>query len=59
MLKINQTETLFNLLKQLKNSAYTIFYCKDVEQKYIDEESIINLSTKYPLTTQICNIEIN
>jgi len=58
MLKIKPTETLFNLLKQLKNSAYTIFYCKETEQQYIDEERVISLSTKYPLTTQICNVEI-
>ena len=57
MLKIKPTETLFNLLKQLKNSAYTIFYCKETKQQYIDEESVITLSTKYPLTTQICNIK--
>jgi len=58
MLKISPTETLFNLLKQLKNSAYTIFYCKETKQQYIDEERVISLSTKYPLTTQICNVEI-
>ena len=56
MLKIKPTETLFNLLKQLKNTSYTIFYCKETTQQYIDEESIINLSTKYPLTTKICEI---
>lgn len=58
MLKINPTETLFAMLKQLKNNVYTIFYCKETKQQYIDEESVISLSTKYPLTTQICNVEI-
>lgn len=53
MLKIKPTETLFSLLKQLKNSTYTIFYCKETKQQYIDEENVISLSTKYPLTTQI------
>lgn len=57
MLKIRPTETLFSLLKQLKNSAYTIFYCKESKQQYIDEESIITLSTKYPLTTQITDLD--
>ena len=57
MLKIQPTETLFSLLKQLKNSAYIIFYCKEHSQQYLDEDSVITLSTKHPLTTQICNIK--
>lgn len=53
LLKAKPTETLFTLLKQLKNGNYTIFYCKEHPKSYLDEDDIINLATKYPLTTQI------
>ena len=59
MLKIKPTETLFSLLKQLKSSVYTIFYCREIKGQYIDEESVISLSTKYPLTTKISSINLN
>ena len=53
MLKIDKNITLFNLLKLIKTNNYTIFYCKDYITKYIDEDTIIDLSLKYPLTTAL------
>ena len=53
LLKITGTETLFQLLKLIGTKHYTIFYCNKTKQCYLDEDEIINLSTQYPLLTQI------
>ncbi len=50
ILKVEETETLFNLIKQIKQHHYTIFYVPKLN-KYFDEDNIIELSLKHPLTT--------
>lgn len=55
ILKAEETEILFNLIKQIKSNHYTIFYVPKLN-KYYDEDNIIKLSLKYPLTTQIINV---
>jgi len=56
ILKVSETETLFNLIKQIKSNHYTIFYVPKLN-KYFDEDNIINISLKYPLTSMIYQIE--
>lgn len=56
MLKVKETESLFNLIKKIKQNRYTIFY-NSLNKKYLDEEEIINLATKYPLTLTLKDIE--
>ncbi len=55
ILKVNETETLFNLIKQIKTYHYTIFYAPKLN-KYFDEDNIIELSLKHSLTTMINEI---
>ena len=55
VLKIGKEETLFNLLKRIKPNVYTIFYINS-NTKCLDEDLIIDLSTKYPLTSKIKEI---
>jgi len=52
ILKVDETETLFNLIKQIKSNHYTIFYAPKLN-KYFDEDKVIDLSLKNQLTTQI------
>ena len=52
ILKIAETETLFNLIKQIKSHHYTIFYVPKLN-KYFDEDNIIELSLKCPLTNSL------
>lgn len=52
IIKVSETETLFNLIKQIKSHHYTIFYVPTL-QKYFDEDNIIELSLKYPLTSNL------
>ena len=53
LLKITGTETLFQLLKLIGTKHYTIFYCNKTKSHFVDEDEIINLSTKHPLLTTI------
>ncbi len=55
IIKVNETETLLNLIKQIKLHRYTIFYSPKLN-KYFDEDNIISLSLKYPLNTALSNI---
>jgi len=56
ILKLTGNETLFELLKKIQTRRYTIFYVNQTTPKYIDEDEIIELSTKYPLTYTIVQI---
>lgn len=56
MLKIDESQNLFSLLKLINNKNYTIFYCPTTHQKYIDEDSVVNFALKFPLDTSIKNI---
>lgn len=55
ILKVEVTETLFNLLKQIKSHHYTIFYVPKLN-KYFDEDMVIDLSLKNSLITQILDL---
>ena len=55
ILKVEETETLFNLIKQIKSHHYTIFYVPKLN-KYFDEDNIIELSLKHPLTSNLNTI---
>ena len=55
ILKVEETETLFNLIKQIKSHHYTIFYVPKLN-KYFDEDFVIELSLKHPLTTCVSEI---
>lgn len=55
IIKVEETETLFNLIKQIKSNHYTIFYVPKL-QKYFDEDSVINLSLKHDLTINLKEI---
>ncbi len=52
ILKVDETETLFNLIKQIKTNHYTIFYVPKLN-KYFDEDTIIDLSLKNDLIKPI------
>ena len=56
ILKVDKEETLFNLIKQIKTYHYTIFYVPTLN-KYFDEDNVIDLSLKHPLTTQIIDLK--
>ena len=56
ILKLTGDETLFELLKKIQSRRYTIFYLNQTTPKYIDEDEIIELSTKYPLTHTLVEI---
>ena len=55
ILKVEETETLFSLIKQIKQQHYTIFYVPKLN-KYFDEDNVIDLSLKNPLGTQILDL---
>ena len=52
LLKVSEEENLFNLIKRIKSNYYTIFYCPQTK-RYIDEDSLIDLATKFPLTNTL------
>ena len=56
ILKVEETENLFNLIKQIKSHHYTIFYVPKLN-KYYDEDNVIELSLKFQLTTQLKDVE--
>ena len=57
ILKVQETETLFNLIKQIKSNHYTIFYVPTI-QKYFDEDNIIELSLNNSLTTALNELNV-
>lgn len=56
LLRVNETENLYSLIKKIKKHQYTIFYCKNARIKYIDEDEIVALSLKHNLNTKLCEI---
>ena len=56
ILKVEETETLFNLIKQIKSHHYTIFYVPKLN-KYFYEDKIIELSLYNLLTTSLKEIK--
>ena len=55
ILKVDQSEILFNLIKQIKSHHYTIFYVPKLN-KYYDEDNIIELSLTNKLTCTLQEI---
>ena len=56
LLKITKDTNLFNIIKLIKRHRYTIFYYKNEKNNYIDQDTVIDYATKYPLTTTIREI---
>lgn len=56
ILKVDDTETLFSLIKQIKTHNYTIFYVPKLN-KYFDEDKVIELSLKNPLSIALNEIK--
>ena len=55
ILKVSETETLFSLIRQIKSHHYTIFYVPKLN-KYFDEDNVVDLSLKHPLTSILYQI---
>ncbi len=55
ILKVEETETLFSLIKQIKPHNYTIFYVPKLN-KYFDEDNVIELSLQHSLTSKLIEI---
>ena len=53
ILKVDGNMNLFQLVKKIKPNNYTIFYFSKTH-KYIDEDELISLATRFPLNT-ICD----
>lgn len=53
ILKVDENKNLYDLIKIIKRNHYTIFYCNTKEQKYIDEDFIIEKAISNPLTTKL------
>ena len=58
IIKISSNNTLFELVKMLNSKYYTLFYCADLNNHYIDEDKLIELSTKHSLTTTLKELRI-
>lgn len=56
ILKVEETETLFSLIKQIKSHHYTIFYVPKLN-KYFDEDMVIDLSLNNALTSSLQEIK--
>ena len=53
ILKVDENKNLYELIKIIKKSHYTIFYCSRKEPKYIDEDYIIEQAISHPLNTKL------
>lgn len=53
LVKASGEETLFELIKKIQTKKYIIFYYKAKTDKYIDEDEIIEMGTKFPLVTKL------
>ncbi|MBR4998751.1 MAG: hypothetical protein IKY10_02610, partial [Clostridia bacterium] len=55
ILKVDESDTLFNLIKLIKSHHYTIFYVSKLK-KYFDEDMIIDLSLKHTLSKRLVDL---
>ena len=55
ILKVEESETLFNLIKQIKSHHYTIFYVPKLN-KYFDEDQVVEKALNKPLIASIKEI---
>lgn len=56
ILRVDENMTLFDLLKKINSKRYTIFYCSNLKQKYVDEDMLVELAKHYPLTSKMKQI---
>lgn len=56
LLKVDGNNSLFSLIKQLKQSHYTIFYYKTDKNIYIDEDSLVDLALKNNLESKLKDV---
>ncbi len=59
LIKIESDANLYSLIKLIKTKRYTIFYCENLKQKYFNQDDLIDISLKHPLTTKIKNCKFN
>ena len=57
IIKINENMTIFSIIKLIKKSHYTIFYCNTISKKFIDEDEVVEISIKNPLYFKIKDIK--
>ncbi len=57
IIKIGREITLIDMIKKIKKSRYTIFFCLEINKHYIDEDSVIDLTLIYPLDTKLSTIK--
>ncbi len=56
LIKIDDFDNLYGAIKNIKKNVYTIFYYSN-NQQYIDEDRLIQIALKYPLTTKIKDLK--
>lgn len=57
MIKVDENMTIFSLVKKIKKSCYTIFYCNSIKTKYLDEDYVIHLAARRALNTKLKEID--
>lgn len=55
LIKIESETNLYSLIKLIKSKHYTIFYCNKLNKKYFNQDELIDMSLKYPLSSKIKN----
>ena len=58
LIKIDSQSNLYDLIKLIKSNKYTIFYSENLQQKYFNQDDLISISLKYPLSTKIKDCRI-
>ena len=58
LVKIKEDMDILTLVKFLKKSTYTIFYCNTLSKKFIDEDEWIEISLSHKLNTKLKDVEI-
>lgn len=57
IIKVDEQQTLFNLIKQIKSYHYTIFYIQELN-KFLDEDMVIEFSLNNSLETSVKDLEL-
>lgn len=56
LIKICESDNLYSIIKHIKKHNYTIFYVSE-KKEYLDEDTILELALKYPLSTILMDIK--
>lgn len=56
VLKVNKQDSLLTLLKKIKSSHFTIFYCPELNNKFLDENELIYLASTKNLNSQLQDV---